>query len=437
MKRFILVLTTLTIIIQRMKAIVCNSFLLFVLSYGLVVCVEGWAQGARSPYTLKGIGFFTPQTTAVSTGFGGLGTGTYMHRHVNVSNPALLTHASLTQLQMGMAGDARLSETRTESQRSGNVNLSHLHLSVPILRRDYVVSAGLTPYSHVSYAIRSLGEVAGGNQRSVHALRGSGGIYQTYLAQALRLSAVDKNLSLGLKTSLLYGTITRVENITVPTHLSRYYLTQYSNKDTYRQVAFQLGLSYERPLDADTGLTLGAYYEPKVVLQAQHKESFSYRSSLGVLLSQEEDINNFDTTFALPHRLGLGSSYQSENHWLVGLDGHASFWQGEDRTTALRILAGAEWIPDNKSVRYYLLRVPYRVGLSMEKLPHRSLEQDIWGYALHTGFSLPLRNLTSLDLGLKWGLLGTLRQELIRDRYFQFHIGTTFSDQWFVKRRFD
>jgi hypothetical protein len=42
-----------------------------------------------------------------------------------------------------------------------------------------------------------------------------------------------------------------------------------------------------------------------------------------------------------------------------------------------------------------------------------------------------------MDIGFKYGVRGTLDNELIRENYFQIVLGATINDRWFIKRRYD
>jgi hypothetical protein len=102
-----------------------------------------------------------------------------------------------------------------------------------------------------------------------------------------------------------------------------------------------------------------------------------------------------------------------------------------------KISFGGELIPDISSIDSYFKRMQYRIGGSYQLYPFTINNQQISGYSLNFGASFPVFNFSSLNLAVEYGERGTTQNELIRESYFQIHIGATFNDRWFVRRRFD
>jgi hypothetical protein len=98
---------------------------------------------------------------------------------------------------------------------------------------------------------------------------------------------------------------------------------------------------------------------------------------------------------------------------------------------------GSSFTPDYKSVQSYLKRLIYRVGFSYQELPYVINGTQINDFGINFGASFPTSGSSSIDTSFKFGQRGVSENNLVRESYFQFVIGITFNDRWFVKRRFD
>jgi hypothetical protein len=58
--------------------------------------------------------------------------------------------------------------------------------------------------------------------------------------------------------------------------------------------------------------------------------------------------------------------------------------------------------------------------------------------AVTLGFGLPVGNgFSSATIGLEYGKKGTKNNNLLEENYFNVSIGLSFSDKWFVKRKYN
>ena len=82
----------------------------------------------------------------------------------------------------------------------------------------------------------------------------------------------------------------------------------------------------------------------------------------------------------------------------------------------------------------YFGRLPYRLGFSWQQLPYLGAGDD---RSVYLGLSLPIRNAAQIDLAARAGLRGKDVAQYTRETYVSFSIGTTFTNKWFIKRRYD
>ncbi len=104
---------------------------------------------------------------------------------------------------------------------------------------------------------------------------------------------------------------------------------------------------------------------------------------------------------------------------------------------SFEVAAGGQYIPDATSVDSYLSRVAYRLGFNYRDTPFAIGEQQISEIGIDFGLSLPVSNLSSINLAVEIGNRGTTEQNLIRENYLRATLGVTFNDRWFIRRKFD
>jgi len=85
-----------------------------------------------------------------------------------------------------------------------------------------------------------------------------------------------------------------------------------------------------------------------------------------------------------------------------------------------------------------LNRVHYRVGGYYSNSYLRLQENQIQDYGITFGVGLPFRNTkTSFNLAFVFGQRGTLKNNLIKEKYGIVNLSMTFHDIWFLKSVID
>jgi len=95
---------------------------------------------------------------------------------------------------------------------------------------------------------------------------------------------------------------------------------------------------------------------------------------------------------------------------------------------------GGEIIPNKYDIRYYLKRVTYRAGLYYNQgyIALDGLPIDSKGITFGASFPIYRFN-TSMSMSVDMGQMGTLSNNLIRERYMKFTFGLNLIDIWFQK----
>ncbi|HKZ38617.1 MAG TPA: hypothetical protein VJ184_13245, partial [Chryseolinea sp.] len=122
-----------------------------------------WGQAAPSPFTDFGIGQSYGNSLIHNQGSGGIGVSHPQLWFLNNQNPALLVFNPLTVFQVGTLYESRTIKSDAINEKSEGGNLNYLVVSFPIKINKWSSSAGLMPYTFVSYNLQSLEDVKNSN----------------------------------------------------------------------------------------------------------------------------------------------------------------------------------------------------------------------------------------------------------------------------------
>src|SRR5690606_5427278 len=154
----------------------------------------------------------------------------------------------------------------------------------------------------------------------------------------------------------------------------------------------------------------------------------------------------------LPMRHSFGFSINRANKWLLGADLRYAKWSDykdgsvlDDQTKfkdSYGASLGGQWTPDITSIRCWNV-VDYRFGLRYDQTYLNLNGQDIKDMAVSLGLGLPIRAQSGIqayykiNLTAEYGQRGTLTNNLVKERYFNFTVSFMLNDRWFQRYRYD
>jgi hypothetical protein len=419
-------------------------FLVFSLISAITVA---WGQAARSPFSYLGIG--EPYGTALvhNQGMAGIGISNPQYFYLNNQNPALLIFNRFTVFEAGFIGERRTASGNEISETSANGNLNYLATGFPVKPGRWSTSVGLMPYSAVNYSLNYVDAIEGTTSNTVNVQEtGEGGLNQFYWSNGV---AINKNFSVGIKATYLWGSIIREYSNTL-TNTSEpipYYPTIYA-RNFIKDFNFTGGFSFH--MDSIAGrknykFNIGLVYDFKANLNTEYFARLERRTASGIADSTTV-INNVPGSITVPSSLSAGISWGKADYWVIGSDftyfDYHDFkdFSGETQpwgTQGWKIALGGEFTPDPTQLGGYLKRMTYRTGISYEKYPYLINGNPVKDFGINFGFSMPVSRVSSLDFAFKVGKRGDVQDHTIEENYFKIYFGMTFNDQWFIKRRFD
>lgn len=407
-------------------------------------CWASWAYGQTgiTPYSSQGIGNVMRPGLVHNQGMGGIGIGTGNGLNINYANPAMLYKNTLSAFDVALSFE-RSTQRRGDDRaviNQGGINYGLF--AFPIIPNRWSASLGVMPYSTVGY--RTIEETtAGGTTDPVRLVQeGNGGLNLVSFSHGLR---IYKNLALGVRLGYLFGGITETRSIFLSSTSG---LTSvYEDELYYSDVLIEPSLYFGQKIGKGTTLNLGIVYQPTTEIRATRNVTFDSQASgsTSSTLPGQPIVTDEQRSVRLPQKFSAGLSVDKYLKYTVGVDVSLQSWENfrsfeglnDGMRNSFEVAAGGQYIPDATSVDSYLSRVAYRLGFNYRDTPFAIGEQQISEFGIDFGLSLPVSNLSSINLAVEIGNRGTIEQNLIRENYIRASLGVTFNDRWFIRRKFD
>lgn len=417
----------------------------------IAFCGSAWAQADNSfsPYSIFGVGDMAHQGSAYNQSMAGVGVALRSNRFINIVNPASVTaRDSLAFMaDYSMYGDNKVFSQGGVKSVNNVFNINDLVLSFPLWDHSAMM-VGITPYSSTGFS--SSFSYPDGNIGTISfSADGSGSLYKGFAAAGVTLF---KRLSLGAEFDCYFGSVTKTYN----TSISDKSYNSIQNSTTLQASALggKFGLQYEQPIGQKVTLALGATYSTGADLKGYYTdERYSVGSVSADTLYYKSDTLGLTRKAKIASELAVGVSFKYADKLMVAFDYSRSDWantgieniSGFSKTSSPfetclseSYRLGMEFVPNRNDIRYYFNRVAYRAGAYYKKDYFTCNGQQINSMGLTFGVTLPVfRWYNGLTLGFELGQRGALREQLVRERYFNFSIGVNIFDIWFQKPRYE
>lgn len=429
--------------------------LLFSILVLLVISAGAQAQSAASPYSIFGIGTLSNKALTYHNSMGGLGISSGHSWVLNNINPALLPINNFSTFDAGLYTEKRTLNTSELKQSNTNGGLAYLTFGFPLVNEKWTMSVGLMPYSNVSYNITSAGKVINHEEADAfYQYKGSGGINQVNLSSGWQL--IPKKLYIGGRVSYTFGKVqdeTRIdinervyqnEEDTIGVAKS-FESSVFNRSSQYSDFLLEGGLAYRKKIGKDLSLNLGIIYEFASNMNTKRDEKIEIIDDATAIPPTDTIVYQAKGITYLPQKFGGGISISKAYKWSFGIDFYSRDWSqfrsdfGTEQalTNSYEIIVGGEFTPNFIDVKSYLKRVTYQFGFDYEQTPVMVNNINIDDFGINFGVSLPAGS-SILNVGFKYGQLGTTSNGLIREDYFKINLGMTFNDRsygWYKNQR--
>ena len=427
---------------------------LFVSAFTCAYAQEGTYSG-YSPYSVYGIGDLSNAGNAYTKSMGGIGIANRNKRFINPLNPAAISARDTLSFMadFGFSENNKYLAQNAFSSANNTFNINDFILSFPIWKSSAFM-VGIAQYSDVGYDFSSIEEdpaIIGNTGNISYNAYGQGGIYQVFAGAS---ATFWKRLSIGAEAIYYFGTIDKVTN------------TEFS-KSSYRTInagyTLQLrgftgkfGIQYEQRLGSEISVVLGATYKPSTNMKGYSQDySYAVMSELTDTLRNNDFKIGKESGLRFGDEIGVGLSLKGGDKWAVEFDYTRSNWHDSgfdthkgfmvngsgisfSSVTGQSFRAGFEFVPNRNDIRYYYKRISYRAGLYHEQSYYALNGKGVTNSGITIGLTLPVfRWYNGISLGVDLGQRGSMKNDMVRERYINFNVGFNLHDIWFQKPRYN
>jgi hypothetical protein len=443
----------------------------FVLSFFLF-SIFSFAQD-NSPYSRFGLGDQSPRTNISTRGMGGIVAGVRDPLSINFTNPASYSSflyslepksrkmtSGRVVLDVGVNFQNHTLREPNNPQKftSGDALFSYLQVGMPI-RPNWGVALGLRQLSRIGYKVsrneRIFDPVTGNIDSALTEFNGDGG---SYLASAGTGFAI-KGFSFGFNFGYIFGKKDFSTSRFFINDTVEYISSNQSTNTSFGNIFLNAGIQYRMKLKEDPSthalydLTFGAYGNMKQTMHASQdllRETIVRTADNGDLqldsVFQQSDVKG---KVVYPSTFGAGVVLKKldKSGWSIGVDYVRSNWDQyrfyglkDSVRSSSEIHVGGELYPQPKEKKYFS-NVTYRGGFFFGK-DNIHVGKDLAVYGISVGGRFPIggqRNLnqaTVINASLEYSKRGNSSAAL-RDDYFRISIGISFSDLWFIKKKYE
>ena len=425
--------------LKRLSGFIIGGLFIF---FGITSSAQN--NNTSSPFSRFGLGDLHPYSYGRFAGMGGASLGSRHQLQINSANPASYAAIDSLTFIFEFGTDGRFSEYKSASSKftTNDVNFRYFSFSFPVARW-VAATMGILPYADKGYEIFVEEDIPGVG-RTGYSYFGTGTVSKAYAGMGFNLS---KSLSVGANVYYLFGTLNQNNAIYFLDDAEQYGISEVE-QTRLRDFSYMLGFQYDIKLKKNEFLTIGGTWQQQSDFTAFHffNQEKILRYGGGTLTDSIKTIRDEPGKIKLPASYGLGVSYSKLNKLEVNADVYYSEWgQAEFYGTTIpelndqmRISLGAEYIPEETSIRSYINRIRYRVGAHTDRSYLKINNQQLIENGISFGVGLPVsRSRSFVNLAVELGRRGSISDNIIRENYTKVSLYLSLSDRWFIQRKFD
>jgi hypothetical protein len=402
----------------------------FLVSVFLIFSIISSAQNSTaSPYSFYGIGTIKSKASIDTKAMGDLGI-LPDSIHINFQNPASYSSVKLTSLTFGGSYNKNFIFSNAGNDKATTGSIEYIGVGIPIGK--FGASFGLMPYSTVGYDILY--------PSKIKSATGNGGVNRAYIGGAYQ---INKNFSLGFDFNYNFGTI-RTSKTEFFENIEAGAIENNSSK--LFGVSINTGIMYNKKINKKNTVFGSLIFTPSTNLTSSNNRNLQIIDQNANIVEQKIIVVPREY-IKLPSKIAFGAGYGEEKKWVVGaefttqntssLQNIFSDIQSATFENTNKLSLGGYFIPKYNSFTNYFQRITYRGGFRYENTGLVINNQSINDVALTLGLGLPLQGFSNVNLTVEFGQKGTKQANLIQEKYINFSLSFSFSDRWFIKRKYD
>lgn len=401
----------------------------------------------NSPYSRFNIGSLEPLGSYKSRAMGGIGTALRDNNSIFYMNPASYSSLDTNSFSFDFGFDFGLNMLKDNDNRytSNDLNFNHLIMGFPI-SRGLGVAFGIMPVSNGYYNIAQ--DVQEGDAdydpltgpyNTYH--KGKGGLSNFFAGTGIN---VNKNFSLGMNMTLMFGTLERSYTLQF-NDLDNYYHNSANEKMQVRGINLDYGLQYRGKIkenyfiQAGFSLTSGKTYKSNYNYIAVRTSAYNVSDTVDYISDKSRPV-------FLPGSYRAGIVFGKTNKFTTGFDFIATQWSKSVIPGYTGYAAniktyswGIEFIPEKYSNFSLLKRLEYRAGAHYGDNYLIIRGEQLKEYGATFGIGLPMRRTnTRANLFIDYTKRSGSSDAGLHDETI-ITIGGSLNiyDMWFLQRKYN
>jgi hypothetical protein len=406
-----------------------------VLLFLFPICLHSNAQVVTSPYSILGIGDIESKDYGKFFGMSSASTGIQSSTFVNLANPASVASLDPHMLNLDFNLRWRSSQYKfpqfdTFSPAVSDAQLQRLSLTFRP-GNSWGLSFGFKPFSTVNYLLRDVLTLPDGTSSDIQkTVTGSGGINQAFLTNSFKL---NKNFSVGLTTSFLFGSIktaTFYNYVDLGTSITR------NEYQVLKGFQFQGGFQYTGKISKGLKQTFGLTLTSPTNLKGTYEVDY---------VSTDTTLNTKNTNksdFKIPLQFTAGYSIVIHDNVTIAADYKFANWDQTKlnypntfTTQSQRFSLGFQYAPlkniGGQMREKYFIQGGIAYDQSYILLNNHQLDDK----SATLGVGSNVTRFLNVYLGLEIGSRGSNADGQIREQYTQISAGMTLKEFWFNTKK--
>ena len=406
------------------------------------------AQNNNSPYSIIGIGDIESSSFDRTSGMGNTGVALWGTRSIYQDNPGsyarlkndtlngVPTTSFIIEIGARYNGVTYSGNPITNSTDNNSSDLQFKKIVFAIkLRPKWAFSLGLLPYSSNNYSFFQTQQIVGGSVPSY--VQGSGNTSQFYIANSF---AVNKHLSFGIHTALIFGQFGQVQTISA-VNQSDSVLTTNTNYSVHAPY-IKFGVQYNTDITSKLNVAAGATMALQSKLNGLY--DLSVLNGNSTIKTEDTTVNNY-FTIPVSYKGGLAATYAQK--YTFAADYSFQPWGnlnqkdpgsnlGYKLVNSQRFSIGGQYsnkvtFPNKVVFEKYFLQGGFYYNNSYLEVNGTQIN-DVGG-SIGAGFNT-LKGL-GISGALTIGSRGTTNMNLVKENYTRFNITISYHDFWLTAKK--
>jgi hypothetical protein len=391
------------------------------------------SQNMNSPYSIYGIGDIDNRMYNKTNGMAGTGLAIKSGSSLINNNPAAISGLPRSFYMINLSAVGKTVQYSGEGINETNRQnkdfwLKEITLGVKI-NKFWASSIGFKQFSNVNYLFSGNKNVIGSNESYSAVYEGNGGLNDYYWTNAVSLG---KHFSLGIKSSIIAGSINQTETITNDAVTNSIETRQ---QDYFGSPRFEYGTVYSSAINKKWDFSVGGKFINKTRLSSNRTLTVTENSTV-----IENDKYLQTNRFFLPETFGAGISIVHNKKTAFAADYTYENWSplnisgnGWRLVNSSRLSAGMEFANRVTQWGQTIEKNHFQFGGFISNSYLRVHNTVVNEFGITAGMGGRLNNSLLYSISLEGGQRGTTQSSLVKENFFQFTIGLTYRDLLFSK----